>query len=628
MLDLALLFVATTLNPQNDLGIQKFHPTRLIVKCDQKPSLPGFKTLRWMPQIKRAVVQSLRPLTAYSMDGVSRMPGVKAVERDRAAKIAYVPNDPRWTDQWNLRTMKVDLAWDRTLGSNSAIVAIMDTGVNTAHEDLVANLWQNSGEIAGNSIDDDGNGYVDDMNGYDFVGEDAIPEDVNGHGTACAGIAAAVGDNSIGVAGIAPKARIMCLKAAQDDGYFFLSNNLPAYLYAADMGAKVLSMSFFSDSLSPAEREAIDYVFSKGCLPIAASGNDSTVYSYYPAAYENTLSVAATVQSNAKAGFSDWGSWVDVAAPGVGISTTVTSGGYTTGFAGTSAACPNVAGVAALLFGARPDATVTQVRNAIEDTASTLTQSPFGEFSNYGLVDAQAALNALLDGNARRKSAVVRYVTPVGQDPTGVATARIYGRSLDGRMTITTSRNRLQTVAAGRDYRDVRLGPGTRSFTIFDRFNQIAEITAPVSNGLAYPLIEGASDGGGLVYGGFFETLENDRRNMRVTRRSNGTVMLEGTFRRLPGTGFTNLVLRRKYTGTVTGVERIQLYDWSSNSYPYGSFVDINVGALPTTWSKLDRPITNGQNFVDYEGTVYFRILTDAGQSAETELLLDFALLK
>src|SRR5262249_20434849 len=152
---------------------------------------------------------------------------------------------------------------------------------------------------------------------------DSDPSDDNGHGTSCAGLVAAVQDNSTGVTGVAPHCRVAAVKASTSSGFFYASANVPAYVYCADMGFKLMSMSFFSTEVVPAERDAIAYCWAHGVLPVVAAGNDNSVLPFYPAAFPQSLSVGATsANSDLKAYFSDWGTWVNVAAPGISLWTT------------------------------------------------------------------------------------------------------------------------------------------------------------------------------------------------------------------------------------------------------------------------------------------------------------------
>jgi hypothetical protein len=561
------------------------------------------------------------------------MPGISRVEYDRAARPAYTPNDPKWPDMWHARTIKADLAWDLSFGSNAITVAVIDTGLNP-HEDLNANMWVNPGEIAGNSVDDDGNGYVDDINGYDFAYGDPIPNDVNGHGTACAGLTAAVQDNALGVTGVAPRAKLMGLKAAIDSGYFYDSANIGCYMYAQEMGAKVLTCSFFSDRVSQAERDAIDYVWSQGVLPVVAAGNASSVVPFYPGAYENVIGVAATDQGDARAGFSNFGSWVDVACPGVSLRTTSAGGGYTDGFGGTSGATPQVAGLCALIWGQMPNLTNAQVRSIVEDTASQLTADP----SNYGLINAQKAIRVAMGLDTHlAKTSLVRYITPVqwGQQ-IGLGLkkgrpARVHGRGfqLPNVVTIRDGGVPLPILAQTRDYVDFRLAPGNGAITVHVNGVLKKTVNRPKLTASMWPLIEVSTQGGAVTSGGFDQGLANDSNLITCTRRSDGYILLEGTFRRV--TAFGNpmkLVLTRHYTGSTVGTEKVYLYDWSSASYPYGSFRLINSTALPQTATQSTFTVNDPWKYIDPEGTVYIRIETSNDVSAGVLLRLDQAQLR
>lgn len=614
------------------------HPSRLLVKVASSRTLrpspaPGMATLRVMSEIGWAVVQVPQGRLLASRSVLSKLPGVLAVSLDKASRPAYDPNDPLWPDMWHMRAIKADLAWDHSFGSPDVTVAVIDTGVFDAHPDLAANIWNNPGEIPGNSIDDDSNGYVDDIVGYDFAYSDPEPDDVYGHGTACAGLVAAVQDNSIGVTGVAPNARIMCLKASNDDGYFFDSMTVPAYLYAANNGAKVLSMSYFSDHVTAAERDAINFCWTNGVLPVAAAGNSSSVIPYYPGAYENTLGVAAVGGNLLKAGFSNYGTWVDVCAPGTGLRTTSASGGYTNSFGGTSGATPHVAGLAALLFGSRPGATAREVRNAIEDTATNIDQSPFGEFSNYGLIDAEAAVLAILNGDAPARSPRVRYITPIGNNIDDVyfnddivIRARVYGRGLQAprQVLVTIGGQTYSPVQQTRDFVDVVYEPpvvGRCKVTVDGQL--LADFQMPQAYRRGYPLIE-ASAPGAAVNGGFFEALLEDGNLLTCTRRDDGLIQLQGVFRRVDALGKGRLSWRRFYSGSPTGTENVYLYDWSSGSYPYGNWVNVSSASLPGSATTRSVNIANLAQFVDTERTLYVRILTTDNLPDGTKLNLDF----
>ncbi len=611
------------------------HPSRLVVKLDDindTGALANVRVLQTFPQIGYAIVDTLDAGVKSTRQQLLGKPGIQSVNYDRAAKLAYTPNDALWSDMWHARTLKVDLAWDLTRGSSNIIVAVIDTGVLTTHPDLAGNIWVNTGEIPNNGLDDDGNGYVDDRNGYDFGYNDPIPNDVNGHGTSCAGLVAAVQDNTIGVTGTAPFAKIMSLKASIDSGYFYDSANVGCYLYAQEMGAKILSCSFYSDRVSQIERDAIDFCWNNGVLPIVASGNASSILPFYPAAYENVLAVAATDEANNKAGFSNYGSWVDVASPGTALRTTTASGGYTSGFGGTSGATPQVAGIAALIWGAVPGMTNAQVRSILEDSATPLTW----DFSNYGLVNAQKATRVALGLEVQQsKPPAARYITPIitairfGGGTMATPRARLYGRGFKAPnvVQIKQGATNLAIDAVSRDWVDFRLPIGSAAVDVYVNGTKIRTFTRPTTRLTTWSAIEYSSPGGGTITGGFDESLRADSVYATCTRRSDGIIRLETVFRRV--TAFGNpmkLTLRRHYTGATTGTESVWAYNWSSASYPYGTWTNLGSRSLPQTATGSVFTINEPWRYLDPEGSLLLRIETNA-VSSTAKLNLDQAIL-
>lgn len=635
---IALLAAAATpaLQPL-ELGGRLYHPRRILAKLDAgaTPSQIGakFNVIRTFPEIGWIVVEAPKNQLQLTKTRLEATSGVAKAEFDRAAKPAYTPNDPMWPDMWHMTAIKADLAWDHSFGSNQITVAVIDTGVDVLHEDLAANIWVNTDEIAGNSIDDDNNGYVDDRNGYDFAYNDPDPNDAHGHGTSCSGLVAAVQDNNLGVTGVAPRAKVMALKAAIDSGYFYASNDIAAYLYAANNGAKVLSMSYFSDLVTAAEGDAINFCWNNNVLPVAAAGNDSTNFPYYPAAYDRTLAVAALNTNMNKAGFSNYGLWVDVAAPGTSLRTTTSGGGYTSGFGGTSGACPHVAGLAALVWGANLSLTNAQVRNIIEDTAAPVNQAPFGVYCNYGIVDAQKAVLAAQGTvfpprapEVRSVSALGSQFNDVGYDSDDLLIARIQGRGFKtpSNVEVRIFGQPQSILAVERDWIDFIFTPPLFG-TLEVRADNVAisSITMPDTYRICYPFVEGATQGGGAsVNGGFLQTLNPDNNILTCTRANNGDVFLQGNFRRVQASQQMKLVLKRRYTSA--GTERISLYNWSSASYPYGTFTEIHSGAAPTTSQTIEIPIPQPANHIDFEGTIYMTV-EGLGMTAGSRLELDMA---
>jgi subtilisin family serine protease len=615
------------------------HPARLLVKlapgatADGVASLHerfGATVLHDLPQIGWQVLVVPAGRNFELRERYAADPRIARADLDRGRKLAYVPNDPYWAYHWHLTNIKADLAWDTEKGSSSVVVAVMDTGLKTGHSDLTANVWTNPGEVAGNGIDDDLNGYVDDVHGYDFAYVDGDPDDVHGHGTLCAGVVAAVQDNSLGVTGVAPLCQVAGVKAALNSGYFYDSATVPAYLYCADMGFKVISMSFFSDGVSAAERDGIDYCWQNGVVLVAAAGNSLSVIPYYPGAYENVIAVAATDSANNPTWFTDYGSWVDVAAPGVGVATT-SLGGYTTGFAGTSASTPHVAGLAALLWSANPAATATEIRAALEDTATPTIYAPWGEYTNYGKIDCDAAVDRVTGATSGGKAPRLLFVAPVGGDRTPDPTlaqrdprnhVRFFGVGFErpnqviahaGMTRLPLFRQGRREVAAGRrGLRSPSGGTITPRFALDVNGAQVGAIEWDDGPGSTYAPTD-CGTYGGTVTGGFFELYRADGDVLNCTQ-SGGTIYCELPVRKIAERQPTKITIdfTRAYANANGATETLWIYDWNSWSYPYGSWVQVwSKSITSSAMEQVSAAITvNPAHYLDDEGTLYLKLTT------------------
>jgi subtilisin family serine protease len=369
----------------------------------------------FVPGLRLVEADAAAPSAARELE---RQPGVRYAEPNYIDQFDATPNDPSFPSQWALNntgqsilgtpgTPDADIdapeAWDQSIGKESVIVGIADTGVDYTHPDLAPNIYTNPGEIPGNSVDDDGNGFVDDFRGWDFVNDptednNPAPSGVAGseHGTLVAGAAGAQGNNSLGISGVSQQVGLLPLRVG--DTTSVISNQIQAYGYAKQQGADVVNLSAGGTTLSQARLDAIKaapnvlFVFAAG-----NSGTNNDTSPIYPCVHNqpNIVCVAATTQSDVRSGFSNFGAnTVDLAAPGSLIETTTPGGGYAFR-SGTSFAAPIVAGAAALYRAVNPSATAAQTRNALRARVDRLE-------SLDGVVetDGRLNLNRTLDSTA------------------------------------------------------------------------------------------------------------------------------------------------------------------------------------------------------------------------------------
>ncbi|MCW5755380.1 MAG: S8 family serine peptidase [Phycisphaeraceae bacterium] len=346
----------------------------------------------------------------HAVQVLAGLPGIEYAEFDWVCRTAGVPNDPSFGLLWGMHNtgqviggstgiVDADIdapeGWDIFTGDPNFAIAVIDTGVLWSHPDLAQNIWTNPGEIAGNGIDDDGNGYIDDIRGWDFYDNDNNPTDPSSHGTHVAGTIGAVGNNGIGVTGVAWRCKIVPLRFLGPNGGF-TSDAILAVQYCTTKGIKVSNNSWGGGGYSTALFNAINASQSVGHIFVCAAGNDNVNIDSsprYPASYtsSNLIAVAATTNRDARSGFSNYGvTSVDLGAPGTNIYSTVLSNGY--GYkSGTSMASPHVAGVVAMVYAQNPTWTWTQVRNRVFSTVRP-TNAMNGRTVTGGVVNLAAAL--------------------------------------------------------------------------------------------------------------------------------------------------------------------------------------------------------------------------------------------
>lgn len=290
------------------------------------------------------------------------------------------PNDPMYSSQFYLSQVHAPEAWNIISDASSVIIGIVDTGSEISHEDLAANIYLNTADPI-NGIDDDGDGYVDNYYGWDFCGASAqtmigdndpnvksAPAD---HGVHVSGLASAVSNNGKGVASIANNAKLLIVKAGADDKPTSIYKGYEGVKYAADKGAHIINCSWGGVGGGQFGQEMINYAISKGCLVIAAAGNSANDIPIYPAAFEGVLSVANLESDDRKGQYSNYGTYVDISAPGQGMLNTVFNNSY--GYkSGTSMASPLVASAAALVKARFPNLTGLQIGELLRATADNI----------------------------------------------------------------------------------------------------------------------------------------------------------------------------------------------------------------------------------------------------------------
>lgn len=397
--------------------------------------------------VKIELPDTLNPLEAAAL--LTQLGYAKTAQPNYAAKILVAPNDQHYGQLWGLRKIKAEQAWVQSQGEG-IIVGVVDTGIDYTHPDLAANLWINdcedlnhNGRVDSNEFNgvDDAcagetpNGKIDDLRGWDFTtcatfnkqtGECILPKqadndpmDDEGHGTHVSGTIAAVGNNGIGIIGVAPKVTLMSAKAFNFQGFGHLDDMANAILYLAENGADVINNSWSTcaapcrdDYSEDAVREAINEF---GIVVVFAAGNgyrasaddlspnnmtdpkpivvSATCPSFLPGVTGRDGQLVCTAE-DAPASFSNLGTVVDVGAPGAKIFSTVPDGGYEDNY-GTSMAAPHVSGVAALLLSKNPDLAVEEVRDIIRRTADPVLPAGYGE----GILNAEAAVAEAANGN-------------------------------------------------------------------------------------------------------------------------------------------------------------------------------------------------------------------------------------
>lgn len=377
----------------------KFKPSLRVQTAEGVLRAYGLTGYRRVPEIGVVVVEiPAAGSTAEALAALRRNPDVEFAEPDYRCRIAATPNDEYFRLQYALANtgdildipgsprgqadadIHATAAWESAKGSPDVVIAILDSGVDLEHPDIMNKLVSA---------------------GRDFVNDDASADDDHWHGTHVAGIAAAETNNRTGIAGVAWDCRVLPVKVVDANGEGFYSTLIEGIVWAADNGADVINLSVGGDEAADSLRDALEYAFDKGVVIVASAGNDGTGV-LYPAAYDDyVLAVAATDYNDARQDWSNFGASIDVAAPGVDILSLVPVGywgegslpyGYATG---TSQAAPHVAGFAALVRSAKPFLTPYEVMNVIRYTADDVNAAAakgVDDEAGYGRINMERAL--------------------------------------------------------------------------------------------------------------------------------------------------------------------------------------------------------------------------------------------
>ena len=380
----AILFSALAVfSGHNTFAAPDSTEVQLIVKPRAATSLVPLRAMlaahgaRQQGTVREIGAQIIRVSAAKAnqlLSGLKSHPDMEYAEVDAVAHAVGTANDPFFTQgsEWHLAKIQAPAAWDVTTGNSGVIVAVVDTGVNASHPDLAGKVLST---------------------GYDFVAGDSNPTDENGHGTAVAGTIAPAANNNLGVVGVAWANPILPVRVLDASGSGNYSTIAQGITYAADHGARIINLSLGGTSSSRTLQNAINYAWSKQCVVVAAAGNNGNNVAFYPAACNNVVSVAATNSSDTRTSWSNYGTFIDVCAPGENIVTLDLNNGYAS-WSGTSFSSPVTSGVVALMASANPSLSNAQLVDVLLKNCDDLGAVGPDIYYGNGRVNALRAVTA------------------------------------------------------------------------------------------------------------------------------------------------------------------------------------------------------------------------------------------
>ena len=345
-----------------DIRVVSIFPSKTKLAANRKEDHPNWVDLSLIyslnlseSEINEELIQELLDLEVFEY-----------VERKPRYTTSFTPNDPNFAQQSYFAQINASSAWDETSGSALIKIGVVDTGTDMDHPDLEPEMAENTNDPI-NGIDDDNDGYIDNFSGWDFVDNDRTPQvGSSDHGVHVAGIAAAATNNGVGVASIGYNTQFMPVRVG--DGVSIIYG-YEGIAYAADMGCDIINCSWGGFGFSSYGEDIVNYAtFNKDALVVCAAGNQNRNQKYYPAAFENAFAVSSVNSSDVKSFFTNYGYWVDIAAPGENIYSTVNDGNYNHN-TGTSMAAPVVSGAAALVKAKYPQLSAMQIAERLRSTS-------------------------------------------------------------------------------------------------------------------------------------------------------------------------------------------------------------------------------------------------------------------
>ncbi|MBS1494420.1 MAG: S8 family serine peptidase [Bacteroidetes bacterium] len=419
----------------NSLRSDKYTLTKTLAKFNVTDSksltekIPAATLLNSAIGLDRIFILSVSKNVSDNLVSVlSKNEFVEYIETNRILKVENIsddPNDTYYSNQYYLPIIGMNTAWGITQGDSNLVVGVVDTGLDFLHPDLQNSFKLNYGEMGldalsrdkrSNGIDDDGNGFTDDWRGWDFTDEpftgdprrgdyltpdnDPTDDNKNSHGTAVTGIINASFNNALGISSIAPKCKVLVLRAFDAEGYGEEDDVASAVLYGISQGVKIFNFSFGDYVYSNLLKDVVKFAYSKNVTIVCSAGNDGTDRLHYPSAYDEVISVAASAPDDARFSSSSYGATVDIYAPGFNIFTTMRRGKGSTQYGGdydyingTSFSSPIIVGVAALMKSVNPNLTNEEIRGIlVANTALFPNQNGWNNLYSSGRVDAFKSL--------------------------------------------------------------------------------------------------------------------------------------------------------------------------------------------------------------------------------------------